>query len=300
MKDVWYNVIIILPALVLFLIFLLFEIIVFRRRLEGLKEFVVINVFSSITKEKPAVIITTSEVANNSEVIDLIKDRINHEKPRWLLKDIDITKRKDKIFKSLHVLFLAIFFICAMIFWSFLLLDISFSCDDEDNTKDCFEYMYNYWNSEAFKTLGRDPIDCNSAAVKNGTVQVVCYKIVFNYGLAAGASYGTFKFTMVGFNVATSVMTKYSERQTVCIKIIYGIVYLGIHGAIFAIQATCLRIFFMSSNLVTGFQMSAALLSTGTFLFFFPWKEIVADKKESQNAIIMQNPLTESERAEKV
>ena len=289
MKDIWYNLIIILPALFLFLIFLLFEIIVFRRRLEGLKEFVVINVFSSITKEKPVVIITTSEVANNSEVIDLIKDRINHEKPRWLLKDIDITKRKNKIFKFLHVLFLAIFFICAMIFWSFLLLDISFSCDDEDNTKDCFEYMYKYWNSDAFRTLGRDPIDCNSAAVKNGTVQVVCYKIVFNYGLAAGASYGTFKFTMVGLNVATSVMTKLSERQTVwIIRTIPGIVALGIHFAIFAIQATCLRIFFMSSNLVTIFQISATLPSTVIFLFFFPWKEIVADKMESQNAFIVQ------------
>ena len=169
------------------------------------------------------------------------------------------------------------------------MLDISFSCDDEDNTKDCFEY--NYWNSEAFKTLGRDPIDCNSAAVKNGTVQVVCYKIVFNYGLAAGASYGTFKFTMVGLNVATSVMTKVSERQTVCIiRIISGIVSFGIHAAIIAIQATCLRVFFMRSNLLTIFQMSATLLSTVIFVFFFPWKGIVADKKESQNAFIMQNP----------
>ena len=46
------------------------------------------------------------------------------------------------------------------------MLDVSFSCDDhDDNSKDCFEYKL--WNPEAFKTLGRDPIDCNSAAVQN-------------------------------------------------------------------------------------------------------------------------------------
>ena len=65
------------------------------------------------------------------------------------------------------------------------MLDISFSCDDEDNTKDCFEYDFLNW--EAFKTFGSYPIDCNSTAVQNGTVEVVCYKIVFNFGLAAGA-----------------------------------------------------------------------------------------------------------------
>ena len=185
MKDIGYNLIIILPPLFLLIILSFFVIIVFRRRLEGLKEFVVINVFSGITKQKPAVIITTSEAANNSEVIELIKDRINHEEPRWILKDTDITERKDTIFKILHALLLPIFFICAMMFWSLLLFDISFSCDEEDNTKDCFEYDFLNW--EAFKTFGSYPIDCNSTAVQNGTVEVVCYKIVFNFGLAAGA-----------------------------------------------------------------------------------------------------------------
>ena len=276
-----YNLIIFVPALILLSILLLFVLIVFRWSqtcLEWLKEFVVVNVFSDIIKEKRTVTIDTSEVVNNCEGIKL------KEETRWLLKDIDITDTnlKDKIFKLLPALFLVIFFICAMIFSSFLLLDISFSCDDDDNLKDCFEY--NFWNSEAFKTWGSYPIDCNSAAVKNGTVQVVCYKIVFNYGLAAGASYGAFKFTMVGLNVAASVITKVSKGEPVLIiRIIFAIVPFVVYGAIFGIQVSCLRVFFMSSNFVTIIQIVSTVPCTAIFVGFIPWKDLVANKKNSQN-----------------
>ena len=72
--------------------------------------------------------------------------------------------------------------------------------------------------------------------------------------------------------------------QTVCIiKMFPGIVSLVVHLAIIIVQATCLRVFFLTSNLVTIFQMSATMISTIVFLFVIPWKVVVAHKKNSQS-----------------
>ena len=145
----------------------------------------------------------------------------------------------DKICFRLWLLFMIIFGNCRVIFCNFLLLDVSYSCDDDDNTKDCFELHI----SEA----GSDPIDCNSAAVQNGTVQVVCYKIVFNFGLAAGASYGTFKIIMVALNAATSVILLSRKRKNVCrIRISLGILFMVLYAA------TIIFIFLSSLWKVTG------------------------------------------------
>ena len=283
MKDVWYNLIVILPPFILLTPVIL--IVLFRRTwtcVKELKDFA-INAFSGIIKAKTTVKIDTSKAANNSEGIQSIHGINLYEETRWLLKDIDITDRRNEIFTSLLWLFVSISSGCAIIFWSFLLLDVSFSCDDDDNSKDCFEYKL--WN---LKILGRDPIDCNSAAVQNGTVQVVCYKIVFNFGLAAGASYGTFKFTMIVLNVATTLMLKVSKRQTVCIlRVISGLLFVGVNAAFIAIQASSLRVRFIQGNLVIIFQMIVILLSTIIFLFVIPWKEIVTS---TDTTYIMANP----------
>jgi len=146
--------------------------------------------------------------------------------------------------------------------------------------------------------LGRDPTDCNSAAVQNGTVQVVCYKIVLNFGLAAGASFGAFQFIMVVLNVATSLMLKVSKRQTVCIiRTISVIVFLGLLAAIIAIQATSLRVRFIRGNLVTIFQMIVTSICAITFLFVIPWKDIADPEENSPGALTMRNPA--SERSER-
>ena len=284
MKDIWYNLIVILPPFILFTLVLLI-VFLFRNTWkyeEELKEFA-INEFSGIIKAKTTVKIDTSKAANNSEGIQSIQDINLYEETRWLLKDIDITDRRNEIFTSLLWLFVSISSGCAFIFWSFLLLDVSFSCDDDDNSKDCFEYKL--WN---LKILGRDPIDCNSAAVQNGTVQVMCYKIVFNFGLAAGASYGTFKFTMIVLNVATTLMLKFSKRQTVCIlRAISGLLFVGVYAAFIAIQTSSLRVRFVQGNLVIIVQMLVILLSAIIFLFIIPWKEIVTS---TDTTYIMANP----------
>lgn len=92
---------------------------------------------------------------------------------------------------------------CIAAVLSHLLLDVSYGYDRNDKTKDCFEY--NLGNTEAVSWKGREPIDCNSTAVQNGTVEVECYKFVFNFGVALGASYGTFQFSLFVLSMATSV-----------------------------------------------------------------------------------------------
>ena len=282
MKDIWYSLIVLLPSLI-FIILLFLVVCLFERTrgyLEELKGFAVNNVFSGIIKAKTTVKIDTSEAANNSEGINSIMDINLYEETRWLLKDIDITDMMEEFSNHLFWLFVCISFGCAIIFWNFLLLDVSYSCNDDDNTKDCFEYQL--WNSEAFKTLWRDPIDCNSAAVQNGTVRVVCYKIVFNFGLAAGASYGTFQFTMVVLNVATTLMLKVSKRQTVCrIRAITAIVFVALLATSIAIEATTLGVRFKEGNLVRIFQIIFVLVGAMYFLFFIPWKDVVTSSQET-------------------
>jgi len=119
---------------------------------------------------------------------------------------------------------------------------------------------------------------------------VVCYKIVFNFGLAAGASFGAFQFIMVVLNVATSLMLKVSKRQTVCIiRTISVIVFLGLFAAIIAIQATSLRVHFTGGILVTICQMILTSISTTTFLFVIPWKDIADLEENSLGTFSMLN-----------
>ena len=250
----------------------------FKKRKKYLEELqrLAITAFPGIVKAKTTVKIDTEEAANKSVWTESIKHIKLKEEERWLLKDIDITdfKDKDKVFLCLFLVLLSICFGCAMIFWRFLLLDTSFSCDDDDNTKDCFEY--HFWSLEAFKTLGEDPIDCNSVAVQNGTVRVVCYEMVFNFGLAAGASLGAFKFTMVVLNVATSLMLKVRERNIVCLsRGLSFMVFVGLLAALIAIQATSSFVSFMGGKLVTTIQMLIVVCCAVFFLFGMPWKELV-------------------------
>ena len=109
---------------------------------------------------------------------------------------------------------------------------------------------------------------------------MVCYKIVFNFGLAAGASYGTFKFSMVVLNVATRLMLMVSKRRTVCIiRIISVIVFFGVNVAIIAVQATSLHVFFRGGTLVTILQIFLVLVSAIVFLFVRPWKDLIVCRR---------------------
>lgn len=179
----------------------------------------------------------------------------------------------------------------AILFWQILPLDVSYSCEENsEKTMDCFEY--HLWNSEAFKKFSRDPIDSNSASVQNGTVQVVCYKLVFNIGLASGASYGGFKLSMASLNVATTLMLIATKPKTLCrIKTIAILAFLVFFGAIIAIHATSLRISFFSGNLVIILQMITVVFIIVAFVFLIPWNDLIElRERDNEQAIGSENP----------
>ena len=233
---------------------------------------VAINVFSGIVKVK-----TTVKIDNSQE--DGLRP---YEEERLLLKDIDLTNRREmlnKICLSLLRLFMTISCYCAMMFCSFLLLDVSHSCD-YDNTKDCFEYK---------SGAAEDPIDCNSAAVQNGTVQVVCYKIPLNFGLAACASYGTFKFVTVTLNAATSVILLSRKRKNVCrTRIILGMMFVVIPVVIISL-VTYFRAFIVGDKGLMITQTIAVLVSAMIFLSGIPGKDLVDPRRTTSLRNLLQD-----------
>ena len=263
MKDFEYALIVILPPLVVFLVFCVSTLVLSETRKESLVRWLAINSFSGIFKKK---------------------DKTGRD-VRWLFKGIDLTAEEDILkdtFIGFYVLLLGMLGGVLMMFWQLLLLDVSYSCEESDTTKDCFEYQL--WNSEAFKTLARDPIDCNSAAVQNGTVEVICYKLVFNFGVAAGASYGAFKISAFLVNVATSAMIKMvTKPKTVKrIKLVVVLLYVVLLASIIGIQASSFRASFMSGNLVIILQLAVVMATAYCFLLSIPWKKLI-ELKELMN-----------------
>ena len=270
MKDIDYSLIVILPPTVLVCV-IFTGLLYITRKDESLRErskrWVVTNMFSGIIKKKT-------------------RDRAI---TRWLLKDIDLTDEDELLSKVFKVfLFLSVTLICgtAVMFWQILLLDVTYDCDENDNTKDCFEYKL--WNTKAWS---RDPIDCKSAPVQNGTLEVVCYKIVFNFGLASGASFGAFKISMTILNVATILMLMVKKPETIClIKTIVVFLYIGSIAAIIAVQATSLRVSFMSGNLVIILQMLVVAAVVAYFVFIIPWNDLIALKaRDNEQATGLDN-----------
>lgn len=276
MKDIYYSLIVLLPTITCTAVSCVVVYIVGREdasRRERFRRWVVTHVFSGIIKKKTN----------------------NRDETRWLFHDIDLTE-KQELLSKVFVLFLSLSMglvaNVVMMFWQILLLDVTYSCEqNSEKTKDCFEYKP--WNSKPSETFGRDPIDCNSAAVQNGTVEVVCYKLVFNIGLASGASYGGFKLAMAVLNVATTLMLMASNTRTVRrIKTVVFLVYLVFVVAIMVIHATSFRVLFLSGNLVFILQMITVMVIVVYFVFFFPWNDFIALRRERNNeqATGLENP----------
>lgn len=277
MKDIYYGLIVLLPTITCIAVPCVVIYVVGRddaSRRERFRRWVVTHVFSGIIKKKTN----------------------NRDETRWLFRDIDLTG-KQKLLSKVFVLSLSLSMVLVanvvMMFWQILLLDVTYSCEqNSEKTKDCFEYKP--LNSKPSETFVRDPIDCNSAAVQNGTVEVVCYKLVFNIGLASGASYGGFKLAMAVLNVATTLMLMASNTRTVCrIKTVVFLVYLVFAVAIMVIHATSFRVLFLSGNLVFILQMITVMGIVVCFVFFFPWNDFIALRRERNNeqATGLENPV---------
>ena len=126
----------------------------------------------------------------------------------------------------------------------------SYSCD-QDDAKDCFER--NAFTSNQF---AEGPTDCNSPAIKNRTIEVVCYKLVFNPGVALGASYGTFKVVMASINAATAVMLMTKAKNITKIRICVTVISLAVILTFWAIRFTSLNVYISSDVLIYTIQLT--------------------------------------------
>ena len=213
---------------------------------------------------------------------------------RWLLKDIDLTGEEivlSKVFKSFFVLFIVLFSGVVILFYQFLLIEVSYTCEPNETSQDCFKAVL--WDVEAFMKFSRDSIDCGSAAAKNGTVNVVCYKIVFNVGLASGAGYGAFQLSMVLLNAATTALLMFKEAKTIdMIRVTMVFLFVGLLAAFVIVQVTrSLHVHFTSDNLVIVLQMGLSTVTGYCFVFGVPWKALIALKMapDHQQAIGSEN-----------
>ena len=198
---------------------------------------------------------------------------------RWLLKDIVLEDELlSDIFRGLFSLFLMLIFGILSMFFQLLLIDVSYSCDLEDKRKDCFEFKL--WDTKRFSN---DPINCSSAAIQNGTVDVICYKIVFNAGLAMGASYGAFKISVAAINLAAAGLLMIKQTKTICkVRAVLAFLYLGVLVAIIAVQFTTLRVFLVSDTLANALQAIVTLGIGCVFVLYIPWKDLIL-LKNAQN-----------------
>ena len=123
-----------------------------------------------------------------------------------------------------------------IMFFYLLLINVSYDCDPDEKSKDCFEFKR--W--DIARIFSNVPIDCSSAAILNGSVEVVCYEIVFDFSKAVGASYGVFKISIGGLQLLAT-----DEKDTKLItklKIVTVVAYIGFSVAIEFVQSTQLRV----------------------------------------------------------
>jgi len=185
------------------------------------------------------------------------------------------------------------------LFWETLLLNISYSCNTNDDsvTMECFEYNIKenveFW--KAFSRLGEDPIDCNSAKVLNGSVGVICYQMVFNIGAASGASYGGFKLSMIAVNAATSAMLLHKRSASITkTRIITGFLMTAIYAVFLVSQVVesekgslSFIVTLDSHSLAIYLQMIMLFLAGFAFVFYIPWKELIS----FQNNLYLYDPI---------
>ena len=259
MNDGHYSLPIIIPSLVFLVVACIVCIVLLRKGKDPLR-LIAIYAFPDVIEKKTD----------------------NNGATRWLLKDIYLEDGSDlllKVLRSIGALGLALFLSVVMVFFQLLLVDISYSCDLEDKNKDGFEYKL--WDTSR---NSKEPINCSSDAVLNGTVDVVCYKIVFNAGLAMGASYGTFKISVAVINLATTVLLMIKQTKTICkIRIVLGFLYVGLIVVFVGIQFTNWRVYLVSDTLA---NTSQALTTAGVgfiFVIIIPWKDLVTLKNVQNN-----------------
>lgn len=123
----------------------------------------------------------------------------------WAKTEINLDK--NFFFQACFFLFLSLFGGVLLLFYWLLLLETAYKCDTNDKALDCFKYHLKFWHLKTIKNFSKEGIDCNSEAVRNGPVEVLCFMIVLNFGLAAFASYGSYQITICKIRVLLMLLS---------------------------------------------------------------------------------------------
>ena len=256
MKQYEYNLIIMLPPSFFFFVP---YIVVCTKRIDvgQLGRWIAKNVFSDIVKEK--------EEDGTS---------------RWLFKDIDLTLKErilHRVWVASSCLFMGMLFGANVMFWQLLLVEESSGCDVNDSSKDCFEITNWAWTKQ-------DPINCTSAVIQKETSIVICYKIVFNFGVATGASYGVFKMSIMAFNLSSSALLMIKKHKTLCVLriIITSLFILAILLSV-VLKMSPLGVVILSSNFVVIAQITVIASNLLIFLWYIPWDKLIKLNAERNN-----------------
>ena len=267
-SDVYGKILVVPPLLVTYIPILVFWVmkVFYRRRFDQISRWVATNAFSDIFKEKK-------------------KKTCCPREARWLFKDIDLTAEEELLSKVLTrflMLFYLMFGAVLTVFWLFLVLDVSYDCDEDDLSKGCFERK---WTSEP-----QDPLNCSSAAVQtliqNGTIQVVCNEIVLNFGLASGASYGSFKLSMFAIKVSASALLRIETTNKLrCVQVFGGLLVLGINISLIVVDTAIpsVAILFRDQTVAIVQITTTTTITAAIFLFYIPWRELIDLKTQREN-----------------
>ena len=88
----------------------------------------------------------------------------------WQLKDTNLVEGSallSKLTTSISLLFLTLAAFTLIMFFYLLLINVSYDCDPDEKSKDCFEFKV--WDTDSYR-FSNVPTDCSSAAILNGSV----------------------------------------------------------------------------------------------------------------------------------
>ena len=207
----------------------------------------------------------------------------------WQVRDVEIedgTKLLYKITRGVSLLFGTLIIMISSMFFQLLLLEISYDCDPDETSKDCFEFKF--WDSGRYS---KAPINCTSKAVINGSVEIICYAIVYNFGTAAGASYGVFKISNGAMELlATLILMRKTTTFVSKVRAVVALAVVGFVAVIIGAEASRWRVYLVTTSFTYIYQAIGTLTLAAMFMFLVPWKDLI--KKNNKERLTREHELS--------
>ena len=200
----------------------------------------------------------------------------------WQVGDVEIedgTKLLSRITRAVCLLFGTLIIVISSMFFHRLLLKVSYDCDPDETTKDCFELKF--WDTGKFS---KAPINCTSKAVLGGSVEIICYEIVYNFGTAAGASYGVFKISNGALELLATLILM--RKSTTFVSVVQAVLLWALVGfvlVVVGVQATSWRVYLENTNFAYLYQALGTLVLAFQFMFLVPWKDLIKKINEERS-----------------